>query len=553
MVEEGYEVVIYKASTIGQAPLLLSSLPRSDEYYHARANEARNEPRQEERHRHPQHQDRERKGAGRYVLMLLLFIIVVSFGLIIALVILRTKANESVGGRDTVSSSGVSSDYTTRGPTPTPQSPTIRAPSSPSTPTPNLPPNPLTVAAGSPRPTILVPEPTDGDHSVVLQSGASMSRNEAVYSPNGLYSFVMNENGDLILFGGDDEVLWRADGEGAEKCYMQSDGNLLLRKADRSSTWKSHTNGNYGAYLILDRGGQLAIISDDKDSTMPLWITGVPKGKGFSKVASISFPVRGAFYFPWFPETWTVNGSPTIYTPTLGKYSLEASTVYKAHLDALEYAHIDVAIASWFGPGTHSDRARLTNLLNESRGTSVKWTVYHEMERRGDPSVTELRDDLRYLQKWFAWHRNWVHIDGKPVIFVYNQGDCGVSERWIEAANDEWYVVLKHFRDDDKCVIQPNHWHEYGPATAVVHKKDCSYSISPGFWRAGQEVPALPRGNSAGDEWRNNVQNMVDSNEPWQLITTFNEWGDGTAVESGVEWESKSGFGQYLDVLHDIS
>jgi hypothetical protein len=44
---------------------------------------------------------------------------------------------------------------------------------------------------------------------------------------------------------------------------------------------------------------------------------------------------------------------------------------------------------------------------------------------------------------------------------------------------------------------------------------------------------------------------MVSSNEPWQLVTTFNEWGEGTSVESALEWSSSSGFGQYLDVLHD--
>jgi hypothetical protein len=43
---------------------------------------------------------------------------------------------------------------------------------------------------------------------------------------------------------------------------------------------------------------------------------------------------------------------------------------------------------------------------------------------------------------------------------------------------------------------------------------------------------------------------MVASEEPWQVITTFNEWGEGTAVESAAEWESQSGYGLYLDALH---
>jgi hypothetical protein len=44
---------------------------------------------------------------------------------------------------------------------------------------------------------------------------------------------------------------------------------------------------------------------------------------------------------------------------------------------------------------------------------------------------------------------------------------------------------------------------------------------------------------------------MVASREPWQLVTTFNEWGEGTAVESASEWSSASGYGAYLDVLHN--
>jgi hypothetical protein len=33
----------------------------------------------------------------------------------------------------------------------------------------------------------------------------------------------------------------------------------------------------------------------------------------------------------------------------------------------------------------------------------------------------------------------------------------------------------------------------------------------------------------------------------WFII----EWGEGTAVESSTEWDSSSGYGQYLDCLHD--
>src|SRR5262249_14214635 len=52
------------------------------------------------------------------------------------------------------------------------------------------------------------------------------------------------------------------------------------------------------------------------------------------------------------------------------------------------------------------------------------------------------------------------------------------------------------------------------------------------------------------DRWKRNVRDMVASGADFQLVTTFNEWGEGTAVESALEWESASGFGTYLDALH---
>jgi hypothetical protein len=44
---------------------------------------------------------------------------------------------------------------------------------------------------------------------------------------------------------------------------------------------------------------------------------------------------------------------------------------------------------------------------------------------------------------------------------------------------------------------------------------------------------------------------MIASGAPWQLIATFNEWGEGTAVESAQEWATSSGYGAYLDALHN--
>lgn len=261
--------------------------------------------------------------------------------------------------------------------------------------------------------------------------------------------------------------------------------------------------------------------------------------------ANVLLPARAAFYYPWFPETWAVNGTEVSAIPVLDYYSSDDVGVIDAHIEALTYAKVEVAIASWWGQGAHFEEERIPKLLERTQalGSPLKWTFYYEKEGRGDPSVSELQADLRYLESYFG--PSYAVVEGKPVIFVYNAGDtdCEVAERWQAAA--DWYVVLKVFPGYRDCALQPSSWHQYGPAEAADRQEGFSYSISPGFWRADEPTPRLSR-NLA--RWRQDVREMVAAGDPWQLVTTFNEWGEGTAVEEAKAWENER-YGAYLDAL----
>src|SRR5512142_2049205 len=119
-------------------------------------------------------------------------------------------------------------------------------------------------------------------------------------------------------------------------------------------------------------------------------------------------------------------------------------------------------------------------------------------------------------------------------------------DRWKQGNTVGAYVVLKVFTGYKNCASQPNNWHQYSPALAAAQEGNHSFSISPGFWLEGDSV----RLSRDVTRWQKNVREMVASGAEWQLVTTFSEWGEGTAVEPAQEWASSSGFGQYLDVLH---
>lgn len=262
---------------------------------------------------------------------------------------------------------------------------------------------------------------------------------------------------------------------------------------------------------------------------------------------NVTLPTRAAFYYPWFPQTWSVNGEHVFYNPTLGYYRSDDQSVVDAHIKALDYAKVNVAIASWWGQGTHNEQARIPLLMNRTTalGSPLKWAFYYEKESYPNLPRSEIEADLAYLKTKYANEPTYAWVNGKPVMYVYNVGGstCALVDKWMAAAKGEWYLVLKVFSGYRTCANQPDSWHQYAPANTTDHQRNYSYSISPGFWRADEPSARLERDL---ERFKQNVQDMVASNAPWQLVTTFNEWGEGTAVESADEWETA-----YLDALHN--
>lgn len=262
-----------------------------------------------------------------------------------------------------------------------------------------------------------------------------------------------------------------------------------------------------------------------------------------------TFPIRATFYYPWYPQAWKQSDifPYTNYKPVMGYYSaVDALTLIK-HVKMMQYANIQVGISSWWGQGERTD-LNFPGLLAAAAGTTFRWSLYYEQESQSDPSILQIRKDLMYIRDHYGTKPNFLRMNGKYVVFVYaasNDG-CGMASRWKAANIVGAYVVLKVFPGYEKCAYQPDSWHQYSSAVPNDHQGRFSYSISPGFWQKGRSV-RLPRDIT---RWTQSVKAMVASRANWQLITTFNEWGEGTAVEPALEWKSVSYFGKYLDVLH---
>ncbi|SCL19397.1 hypothetical protein [Micromonospora inyonensis] len=263
--------------------------------------------------------------------------------------------------------------------------------------------------------------------------------------------------------------------------------------------------------------------------------------------------VRAAFYYPWFPEAWRQQGLDpfTNYRPTRGLYQVDEATV-RSQVAEMREGWITLGVASWFGRGSTTDR-HWPAMMAGARNTGFSWAPYYEPESTSQPDVERITEDLHYLRATYGGARSPLAVlPGKGmVVFVYNANDlttelgCATVDRWNAARDllarrygETVHVNLKVFPGFRTCAGTPrvDGWHQYGPDRAEsdfsAAPGEGSYTVSPGFWKAGLaygQAPFLARNR---DRWRSGLTRMNASGARWQLITTWNEWGEGTSIEA---------------------
>jgi len=267
-----------------------------------------------------------------------------------------------------------------------------------------------------------------------------------------------------------------------------------------------------------------------------------------------AFPITAAFYYAWYPEAWFRDPvyPYSLFHPSLDYYSDADARVVREHTDALLYAHLDAGIYSWWGrDGYPPTDQRFWRYLAAARTTPLRWALYYEREGYSDPSVATIRSDLEYIRDRYAVQPAYLKVDGRFVVYVYGDaGDgCDTAARWHEANTVGAYIVLKAFAGFRDCAAQPDAWHQYSAALPEYDLVPDSFMIAPGFDERAEGAPRLSRDV---ERWRTDVGDMVASQARWQLVLSFNEWPEGTSVESAREWASPSGYGSYLDALHEL-
>lgn len=262
-----------------------------------------------------------------------------------------------------------------------------------------------------------------------------------------------------------------------------------------------------------------------------------------------------AFYYTWFDEnTWSYDRLSDLPAQP---YVSRDRGVMGRHIDQAKAAGIDAFLVAWYGPGGgNQTEGNLTALLEEAAARNFKIGILFETDSPFMGGVDAISGALSHALSTHVNQPAFLRVDGRPVIFFWrptiygvetwrsirNQVDAGYGSIWIaEGVNPAYMAVF------DGHHLYSNTWNPPSDLDATNQKfarwvnqarqdygsyKFWVATVMPGY----NDVRVRPGSGFAKDReggayYERSWQAAINSQPNWIVITSFNEWPEGTYIE----------------------
>ncbi|MEG3092738.1 hypothetical protein [Sphingomonas sp. PB1R3] len=282
-----------------------------------------------------------------------------------------------------------------------------------------------------------------------------------------------------------------------------------------------------------------------------------------------------AFYYPWYgnpatsgkwshwqgPKNEAPRQSPTLNHPRLGLYDSHDPAVIRTHFAQMKAAGITALIVSWWGIGSFEDKA-MPAILAAAAAVGLHVTVYLEQQKDGAAGAAR---DIAYLTRTYGAHGNWLQVAGRPVLFLYLQALRDLPARdWRKAAGLAFLVGDVSPRETDDFAawapfmdgihvyvlapylkgMTPPQMAAWADRTYPVWRRMAGgklfcATVIPGFDDTRVPGRAAPRptvGRFDGATYTTLWDAAIRHNADWVLVTSFNEWHEGSEIEPSREY-----------------
>lgn len=121
----------------------------------------------------------------------------------------------------------------------------------------------------NPRTNIQLSNPSSPDK---LFPGEELKLGRALTSSDGKYSFVLQTDGNLVVYKTGSNALWssKTNGKNVFAAQLQTDGNFVIYDTNTKPVWKTDTANKAVSYLIVQPDGNVVIYDQNHQ---PLWKT----------------------------------------------------------------------------------------------------------------------------------------------------------------------------------------------------------------------------------------------------------------------------------------
>ena len=295
-----------------------------------------------------------------------------------------------------------------------------------------------------------------------------------------------------------------------------------------------------------------------------------------------------AFYYPWYGIAGGSGGAgktihwgridevgkdiaASTHYPALSAYDSHDPNIIEKHCTWAQAAGIDTLIVSWWGLGDYTDEA-MDKILAACERHGLAACVYYETVPQPQTAQTAAQDIIKVLEK-YAGHKAYLKVDSTPVVFVYSRaiGELGLMG-WRQALQ----IIKTGFKGGVAAIGDQFSYgaarvfdgvHTYNTAGSIrdtapeglakwasanyaswVQLADRAGRIStltviPGYDDTKIRKPGLAVDRRSGDLYRTQWENAIQADPHWVLITSFNEWHEGSEIEPSLEFGQK-----YLDL-----
>ena len=285
-----------------------------------------------------------------------------------------------------------------------------------------------------------------------------------------------------------------------------------------------------------------------------------------------------AFYYPWYgtPEfsgRWYHYSGvdfrlKTIanftHYPSVGPFDSNDPEVVARHMQLAKRAGIDGFIVSWWGQGSFEDRA-MPLILSEAAKKGIEITVYYEMVPK--PVCPEnAASDLLYILNNYGSHKAFQKLNGKPVVFIYERAIKQLKQaEWASLLTDvnrtfkggfvaighgfgrEWAMIFDGIhiyncagyftgKPLKKAINDSKRLYSDAIAFAENFERISAVTVIPGYDDIKIRSPGLKVERLDGELYRQMWELAIKLDPDWVLITSFNEWHEGSEIDTSLEY-----------------